>query len=33
MRQQCDVSIIEIKIVCIVQLSLICYSVAETDDV
>ena len=33
MRQQCDVSIIEIKIVCIVQLSLTHYSVAETDDV
>ena len=33
MRQQCDVSIIKIKIVCIVNLSLTPYSVAETDDV
>ena len=33
MREQCDVSIIEIKIVCIEQLSLTSYSVAETDDV
>ena len=33
MRRQCDVSVIEIKIVCIVQLSLTGYSVAETDDV
>ena len=32
-KMQCDVSIIEIKIVCIVQLSLTAYSVAETDDV
>ena len=32
MRQQCDESIIEIKIICIVQLALTSYSVAETDD-
>ena len=31
-RWQCDVSIIEIEIVCIVQLSLTYYSVEETDD-
>ena len=33
MREQCDVSIIEIEIVCMQQLSLTSYSVAETDDV
>ena len=32
-KMQCDASIIEIKIVCIVKLSLTCYSVAETDEV
>ena len=33
MKDGSIMSIIEINIVCIVQLSLTCYSVAETDDV